>query len=135
MNKNISFLLSFAVSVVSLMMLASAPAYASSHGDDHGVSKEVSKNKKASEEKKSSKRKKTAKAKKGYERKIDVNSASAKELTKLYGVGPKKAAEIVEYRQENGPFAKVKDLLKVKGIGQSILKKNKSMLFVAKKKK
>ncbi|NYE56295.1 ComEA family DNA-binding protein, partial [Carboxydothermus ferrireducens] len=41
----------------------------------------------------------------------------AEELDKLPGVGPATAAKIIEYREQNGPFATIEDLKKVKGIG------------------
>jgi competence protein ComEA len=50
---------------------------------------------------------------------LDVNTASAQELTQLPGVGPSLAARIVEYRTENGPFQSVDDLQNVSGIGPS----------------
>jgi competence protein ComEA len=48
---------------------------------------------------------------------VDVNRASQEELTSLKGIGPVLARNIVEYRQKNGPFRSVEDLLQVKGIG------------------
>lgn len=47
---------------------------------------------------------------------IDVNIADADALTALPGIGPAKAAAIVAYRAENGPFANLSDLEKVSGI-------------------
>jgi len=54
---------------------------------------------------------------------LDINSATAQELTSLQGIGPVKARAIVEYRQKNGPFHSTKDLDKVKGIGRKTLEK------------
>lgn len=48
---------------------------------------------------------------------IDINSASVQELTRLPGIGKKKAEAIVAWRQANGPFGSVQDLSRVKGIG------------------
>ncbi|MDR1376157.1 MAG: ComEA family DNA-binding protein [Synergistaceae bacterium] len=48
---------------------------------------------------------------------VDVNRASREELTSLKGVGPALAKNIIEYRQKNGPFRSIEDLLRVKGIG------------------
>jgi len=50
-------------------------------------------------------------------RPVDVNSASAEELEKLPGIGPKTAQAVVEDRERNGPFRSVDDLGRVKGIG------------------
>lgn len=47
---------------------------------------------------------------------LDVNTADADALTTLPGIGPSKAAAIVAYREENGPFATLQDLDKVDGI-------------------
>jgi competence protein ComEA len=50
-------------------------------------------------------------------KKIDVNSASAAELTGLPGIGPVLAARIVAYRAEHGLFRTLEGLAAVKGIG------------------
>jgi len=61
---------------------------------------------------------------------IDINTATAEELATLNGVGATKAAAIVKYREMNGPFSSVNDLVKVKGIGDKTLEKNHSKLTV-----
>ena len=48
---------------------------------------------------------------------IALNRASAKELESLDGIGPVLAARIIAYRNQNGPFLTVDDLMKVSGIG------------------
>jgi len=48
---------------------------------------------------------------------INVNTASAAELESLPGIGPSKAAAIVQYRTDNGPFTSVDALTNVPGIG------------------
>ena len=48
---------------------------------------------------------------------IDINRAGTAELERLPMIGPVKAAEIVRYRKEHGPFAKPSDLMKVRGVG------------------
>ncbi|WP_440111262.1 ComEA family DNA-binding protein [Paenibacillus sp. QZ-Y1] len=55
--------------------------------------------------------------------KIDVNTATASKLTELPGIGEKKAQAIVDYRNAHGPFTRVSDLTKVKGIGTKMLEK------------
>ena len=62
--------------------------------------------------------------------KININKASAEELTQLQGVGPKYAAKIVEYREQNGPFASPEDLMKIPGIGPATFEKNKELIVV-----
>lgn len=61
---------------------------------------------------------------------LDINSADAKALESLNGVGPAKAAAIVEFRAKNGPFKSVDDLEKVPGIGAATVKKNRDSLSV-----
>ena len=53
--------------------------------------------------------------------KVNVNTATAEQLTALPGVGPKLAARIVEHRQKEGAYHSVQDLLNVKGIGEKNL--------------
>lgn len=53
---------------------------------------------------------------------IDLNKASADEIAfNLKGIGPSKAERIVEWREKNGPFTSVRDVLQVKGIGEKTL--------------
>ena len=48
---------------------------------------------------------------------ININTATEKDLTALPGIGPSLAAAIVSYREENGPFLSTDALLNVPGIG------------------
>lgn len=52
---------------------------------------------------------------------LALNRASAKDLEELPGVGPVLAERIVAYREQNGPFTEVEDLLQVGGIGEAKL--------------
>lgn len=54
---------------------------------------------------------------------VDINSADAKELSSLKWIGPKKAEAIVKYREANGKFGSVDEIVKVKGIANGILEK------------
>ena len=62
--------------------------------------------------------------------KVNINSADAAALTKIKGIGPKKAKAIVDYRKANGKFKKADDLQKVKGIGAKTLEKIKASLTI-----
>ena|SRR5437867_5417041 len=64
--------------------------------------------------------------------KINVNTASSEELTALPGIGKAYADRIVEYREKNGPFKKVEDLLNVRGIGEKTLERIRDRVTVAK---
>ena len=55
--------------------------------------------------------------------KININTAPAEELERLPGIGESRAAAIVAYREEHGPFTSEEDLLNVSGIGEGILNK------------
>jgi competence protein ComEA len=64
---------------------------------------------------------------------VDINSADATTLSEsLKGVGPKLARAIVDYRNKNGSFKTVDDLADVKGVGPSIIKKNREKLSIGK---
>jgi competence protein ComEA len=67
--------------------------------------------------------------------KIDINRASAEELTQLTGVGPSHAAAIVAFREKNGPFKEPEDLMQVPRIGQKTFEKNKDLIVVSKTRK
>lgn len=62
---------------------------------------------------------------------ININSATAEQLSEgLKGIGPSRAEAIVEYRKAHGKFARVEDLLLVKGVGQRVLDDNRDRLSV-----
>ncbi|MBD9438683.1 ComEA family DNA-binding protein [Pseudomonas sp. PDM04] len=61
--------------------------------------------------------------------KVDLNTADVSTLQReLSGVGEAKAKAIIAYRDSNGPFASVDELLEVKGIGKAILDKNREKI-------
>ncbi len=61
---------------------------------------------------------------------ISLNSASLAGLDSLPGIGPAKAAAIVQYRDRHGPFGSVEDLAHVPGIKPALLKRLRSLLLV-----
>lgn len=61
---------------------------------------------------------------------VNINTATAKELELLPGIGTVIAKEIVQYRAEGNKFNTPEDLLKVKGVGDKTLEKIHGMIVV-----
>ena len=61
---------------------------------------------------------------------VNLNTATQTELETLPGVGPAVATRILEYRQKNGGFKKLEDLMNVRGIGEKTFLKLKPMLTI-----
>lgn len=61
-------------------------------------------------------------------KKININEADEKQLEKLPGIGPSKAKRIIEYREKNGKFKSLDELLNVNGIGPKTLEKIENYL-------
>ncbi len=61
---------------------------------------------------------------------VNLNTATVQQLDTLPGIGAKVAARIIEYRQKNGPFKKIEDLMNVRGIGEKNFLKIKDRLTV-----
>jgi competence protein ComEA len=59
---------------------------------------------------------------------VSINSADANLLSTVPGIGPKTAEAIVAYREANGKFASINELVNVKGIGEKKLAKMKPFL-------
>lgn len=51
---------------------------------------------------------------------ININTATAEELTELPRIGEVTAARIVKWREENGPFTSTEELMNVQGIGERV---------------
>jgi competence protein ComEA len=62
--------------------------------------------------------------------KINLNQANESELQMLPGIGPSKAAAIIEHRETNGPFKDVADLKLISGIGEKTFEKLKEHISV-----
>ncbi|RPA61322.1 competence protein comEA [Aerococcus agrisoli] len=62
--------------------------------------------------------------------KININTADANELQNLSGIGEKRAADIIQYREINGPFETIDDLDKVSGIGEKTMENLRDFIVV-----
>jgi competence protein ComEA len=61
---------------------------------------------------------------------ININTADVSLLTQLKGIGVKKAEAIIAWRDANGKFKTLEQLLDVKGIGDAILEANRSKISI-----
>lgn len=61
---------------------------------------------------------------------LDLNSASAKQLEQLPGIGKEIAQRIVQYRTDSGPFTSIKQLMKVKGVGKGKFAKVQELITI-----
>ncbi len=62
---------------------------------------------------------------------LDLNKATVTQLQELPGIGARTAERIVEYRQANGDFEKIEDLMRVRGIGEKSFLKLKDLITVS----
>jgi competence protein ComEA len=62
--------------------------------------------------------------------KININRANETELQEIPGIGPSKAAAIIEYREKNGPFKKPEELKEISGIGDKTFEKLEGAITV-----
>lgn len=63
--------------------------------------------------------------------KVNLNAADAETLRRdLFGIGAAKAKAIIAYRDSNGPFTAVDELLEVKGIGKALMEQNRDRLVI-----
>jgi competence protein ComEA len=61
---------------------------------------------------------------------ININRASVQEMAALPGIGIKTAGDIIAYRQENGPFGSLEDVMNVKGIGRKTYEGIKNLITI-----
>lgn len=61
---------------------------------------------------------------------VNVNTATVQQFEALPGIGPSTAQRIVTYREKNGPFKKLEDLMNVQGIGEKSFLKLRPYLTI-----
>jgi competence protein ComEA len=66
----------------------------------------------------------------GAEDLVNINTATLEELDTLPGIGPTTAQKIIDYREENGPFAQIEDIINVSGIGPATFENIKDLITV-----
>lgn len=73
---------------------------------------------------------KTRSGKKIYSGPVNINRATKAEFDSLTGIGPVIAGRIIAFREQNGPFLAIEDLLKVSGIGTKTLERIRTRLTI-----
>jgi competence protein ComEA len=66
---------------------------------------------------------------------VNINSATLSELETLPGIGARTAQRIVEYRQKNGGFKKIEELMNVQGVGEKSFLKIRDRLTIGTREK
>ena len=61
---------------------------------------------------------------------VNINLASMNELQLLPGVGPSTAQKIVDYRQQNGKFQRIEDIMNISGIGEKTFENLKDFIEI-----
>ena len=61
---------------------------------------------------------------------VDINSADLQTLMTIKGVGEKRAAAIIAYRDKHGRFQSVDELMDVKGVSESLVDKSRESLVI-----
>jgi competence protein ComEA len=61
---------------------------------------------------------------------VNINTASIAELDTLPGIGPTTAQKIIDYREQNGPFVSIEDIVNVSGIGPASYERLKDLITV-----
>ncbi|MBR5452179.1 MAG: ComEA family DNA-binding protein [Clostridia bacterium] len=62
--------------------------------------------------------------------KVNINTATVTQLQRLEGVGEKRAGDIIAYREQNGPFKSIEEVMNVTGIGEKTFEKFKDDIEV-----
>lgn len=64
------------------------------------------------------------------QKKVNINTASAEELMTLTGIGEAKAESIIRYREENGRFQNIEELMEISGIKEGVFEKIKDDIII-----
>lgn len=64
------------------------------------------------------------------DKKVNLNTASQEELQTIPGIGPSKAVQIISYRETNGSFKTIEDIMKISGIKEGVFNKIKDSIKV-----
>ena len=62
---------------------------------------------------------------------VNLNSATAAQIASLPGIGLKTAELVIQYRQKNGPFKKIEEIMNVRGVGEKSFLRIKDRLSVS----
>ena len=62
---------------------------------------------------------------------MNINTATKEELMTIGGIGESKATQIISYRETNGPFQKIEDIMNISGIKEGIFSKIKDYITVS----
>lgn len=62
--------------------------------------------------------------------KVNLNTATVEQLITLPGIGQAKASKIIDYRESNGKFVKIEDIMQIPGIKQGVFEKIKEQIYV-----
>lgn len=62
--------------------------------------------------------------------KINLNTADAEELMRLNGIGEKRAADIIAYREQKGAFGSIEEIMEISGIGEKLFEKIKEDITI-----
>ncbi len=62
---------------------------------------------------------------------VDINQADAAQIAQaMKGVGQSRAEAIIQFREQHGPFRRIEDLIKVRGIGEKLVEANRANITV-----
>jgi comEA protein len=66
----------------------------------------------------------------GVARRLNINTVTASELRELPGIGPVRATAVIGYRQAQGDFLSIEDIVNVRGVGPATLARVRSLITI-----